>query len=205
MSREKRVELSKGHSRDGACGLLVWRQLPRPASRRKLKILNLLCGRGPPFDCAQGRLRRYTRAVPETGLLPNRHVGLVTKGTGLNAVCEALVGNVRCNSRDSRMKLPKIPKGESDQGSAPDQTAQALLNLRCAVVHCYDGVFVVDPAGNVEFVNPAFELLTGYSAHEAVGSDLGLFEAEGASSAHESILREVQEQGIYRWTLDFRH
>ncbi len=70
------------------------------------------------------------------------------------------------------MKLQKVPKGESDQGSAHEQTAQALLNLRCAVDHCHDGVFIVDPVGNVEFVNPAFEVLTGYSAHEAVGSDL---------------------------------
>ena len=41
---------------------------------------------------------------------------------------------------------------ESVQDIAPDRTAQALLNLRCAVDHCHDAVFIADSTGKIEFV-----------------------------------------------------
>ena len=56
---------------------------------------------------------------------------------------------------------------DTNRNFAPDQTAKALLNLRCAVDHCHDAVFIADSTGKIEFVNAAFEELTGYSFREA--------------------------------------
>lgn len=69
---------------------------------------------------------------------------------------------------------------------APDQTAQALLNLRCAVDHCHDAVFIMDSTGKIEFVNAAFEALIGYSAAEAMDGGLALImerTAQGSGDA----------------------
>jgi len=69
----------------------------------------------------------------------------------------------------------KTQKLESGQDFAPDRTAQALLNLRCAVDHCHDAIFIADSTGKIEFVNAAFEVLTGYTAQEANDGGLALF------------------------------
>jgi PAS domain S-box-containing protein len=94
-------------------------------------------------------------------------------------------------------------KFEPVQDSVPDRTAQALLNLRCAVDHCHDAVFITDPNGNIEFVNPAFEAMTGYSAQEAMGGSVGLIMPSDHSETppFTSVLTEVLEKGIHRSTL----
>jgi PAS domain-containing protein len=58
---------------------------------------------------------------------------------------------------------PPNDRSENNQDSSPEQTAQALLNLRCAVDHCHDAIVITDPAGRMEFVNLAFEAITGFS------------------------------------------
>jgi PAS domain S-box-containing protein len=79
---------------------------------------------------------------------------------------------------------------------APDQAAQALLNLRCAVDHCHDAVFIADATGKIEFVNEAFEALTGYSEEEARQEGLPVFlESTSPTNACENLLEEVLEKG----------
>ncbi len=95
---------------------------------------------------------------------------------------------------------------ESVQDIAPDRTAQALLNLRCAVDHCHDAVSIADSAGKIEFVNAAFEGLTGYSAQEAMDGGLGRVingdsEGDRLSDSGNNILEEVLEKGFYRGTI----
>jgi hypothetical protein len=53
--------------------------------------------------------------------------------------------------------MPTNHEIEANRDHVPDRTAQALLNLRCAVDHCHDAVFTADPTGKLEFVNAAFE------------------------------------------------
>lgn len=89
---------------------------------------------------------------------------------------------------------------------APDRTAQALLNLRCAVDHCHDAVFIIDSSGRIEFVNPAFEALTGYCTSEAKEGGLGLFldTKAGNGSVPEpsrEFLDEVLQRGVHRQRL----
>ncbi len=62
------------------------------------------------------------------------------------------------------------------QGIARDITerklAQAeLTRLAAAVEQTADSVLITDPKGNIEYVNPAFERITGYSKEEVVGKN----------------------------------
>ncbi|MCT9098447.1 PAS domain S-box protein [Haloarchaeobius sp. HME9146] len=47
----------------------------------------------------------------------------------------------------------------------------ALRRLRAAVEQAGTGVYITDADGTIEYVNPAFEEITGYGASEAVGAD----------------------------------
>jgi two-component system, cell cycle sensor histidine kinase and response regulator CckA len=46
---------------------------------------------------------------------------------------------------------------------------ESLRKLSCAVEQSGDTIMITDSDGVIEYVNPAFEKLTGYSLHEAVG------------------------------------
>ena len=94
---------------------------------------------------------------------------------------------------------------EMVQDFAPDRAAQALLNLRCAVDHCHDAIFIADSNGKIEFVNAAFEAMTGYSAHEAMEGGLALIikrdptgDRKPISTASGVGLEEIMEKGFYR-------
>lgn len=85
---------------------------------------------------------------------------------------------------------------------APDRTAQALLNLRCAVDHCHDVIFIADSSSRIEFVNAAFEELTGYSASEAKQGGLSLIvEGNGAADLGKAMLGQALDKGFYRGEL----
>ncbi|RXK51644.1 PAS domain S-box protein [Halorientalis pallida] len=47
---------------------------------------------------------------------------------------------------------------------------QSLREFKRAVEHAGYAVFITDPQGTIEYVNPAFEEITGYPAAEAVGA-----------------------------------
>ncbi|MFZ0866647.1 MAG: PAS domain S-box protein [Candidatus Sulfotelmatobacter sp.] len=46
---------------------------------------------------------------------------------------------------------------------------QSLRKLSCAVEQSADAIFITNSEGIIEYVNPAFELLTGYSSEEVAG------------------------------------
>ncbi|HSB79158.1 MAG TPA: PAS domain S-box protein, partial [Candidatus Methylomirabilis sp.] len=50
-----------------------------------------------------------------------------------------------------------------------ERAQEALRNLSSAVEQTADSVFIVNRDGVIEYVNPAFEALTGYSREEAIG------------------------------------
>lgn len=49
-----------------------------------------------------------------------------------------------------------------------------LQTLSMAVEHCSSSVLITDPAGKVEYVNPRFSEITGFSANEVIGKDIDL-------------------------------
>ncbi len=83
--------------------------------------------------------------------------------------------------------------------------AIALRNLQHAVNQCQDVIFLTDPAGVIERVNPAFEKLTGYSSVETVGQDLSWIVAEGPSSeSYRKIWEQLFQGRTYRGDLQIR-
>ena len=98
---------------------------------------------------------------------------------------------------------PPNDRSAGDQDSSPEQTAQALLNLRCAVDHCHDAIIITDPAGRIEFVNLAFESLTGLSVQDSVGKNFASL-AEAQTSASDSVLDTVLQRGIHHKATELR-
>jgi two-component system cell cycle sensor histidine kinase/response regulator CckA len=67
-------------------------------------------------------------------------------------------------------------------------------------------IFFTDPAGIIERVNPAFEILTGFSSLEAVGKDLSWIAAEGPlSESYRNIWEQVFQGKTYRGDLQLRN
>ena len=87
--------------------------------------------------------------------------------------------------------------------SSPEQAAQALLNLSCAVDHCHDAVLMTDRDGRIEFVNHSLEALIGFSASEVTGRNISsLTEGKSAIDHHNSIVEKVVAEGICRATME---
>ena len=83
--------------------------------------------------------------------------------------------------------------------------AGALRNLQHAVHQCQEAIFICDPTGVVERVNPAFERLTGYAAAEAVGKDLSwMVDGGPTSDAYRRIWEEVFQGRAYHGNMHLR-
>ena len=54
------------------------------------------------------------------------------------------------------------------------KTNQLLHKLSLVVNQTTESIFITDPEGRIEYVNSAFELLTGYSAGESIGKTAGM-------------------------------
>ena len=52
------------------------------------------------------------------------------------------------------------------------RTIDEQARLVTAVEHTAESIIVTDPAGKIEYVNPAFEKITGYSCDEVIGGDI---------------------------------
>ncbi len=54
---------------------------------------------------------------------------------------------------------------------------QSLRKLSCAVEQSADAIFITNSEGIIEYVNPAFEMVTGYSAEEVTGKNSSLLKS----------------------------
>ncbi|MEW5789167.1 MAG: EAL domain-containing protein [Pseudomonadota bacterium] len=99
---------------------------------------------------------------------------------------EAAVAGMRAGAQDYVMKhnlarLPPIVRRELADARERRERRRAEAELRklsLAVEHTADSIFITDPAGRIEYVNPAFERLSGFSAREAVGNTPALVKSE---------------------------
>ncbi len=66
----------------------------------------------------------------------------------------------------------------------------AQKRLFTAIQQASDAIFITDAQGNIEYVNPAFERITGYTKEEVRGEKPSLFRNEGYDS---SIIQNILE------------
>ena len=89
-----------------------------------------------------------------------------------------------------------------DDGSAEHQhrkTEETLRKLWRSVEQSADTVIIMDRSGVMEYVNPAFEALTGYSRQEAVGQTLGILKSEQqAGELYEEMWNTVLSGNVFR-------
>src|SRR5271170_427059 len=76
---------------------------------------------------------------------------------------------------------------------------EALRKLRHSVEQMADALIIMGGSGVMEYVNPAFEALTGYSRDEAIGQPFGIVRSEQYSDeAYEEMWSTVRAGKVFR-------
>ena len=94
------------------------------------------------------------------------------------------------------MQVAVVPPGTTDAKSHSEETLRKLWRL---VEQSTDSVIIMNRSGVMEYVNPAFEVLTGYSRREAVGQTLGILKSEQqAGELYEEMWNTVLSGNVFR-------
>lgn len=85
-------------------------------------------------------------------------------------------------------------------------TQEQLQKLSRAIEQTAECVFITNPDGIIEYVNPAFERLTGFTSAEAIGQSPQLLRSgEHAASFYKEMWRTLKDGGVFRDTVINRH
>lgn len=90
-------------------------------------------------------------------------------------------------------------QANQQQRQLSEHTSRKLF---CAVEQSADTVLVTNSAGIIEYVNPAFEALTGYSKQEAVGKTPSILKSgQQAPALYRELWETIRAGGVYRGIL----
>ncbi|MBI2882440.1 MAG: PAS domain S-box protein [Candidatus Methylomirabilis oxyfera] len=107
-------------------------------------------------------VRAVTSGQDELGLLTDGFNEMLARiqerDAALQQAREGLEERVACRTRELQIEIAERRRAE-----------EQLRKLSGAVEQATDGVLITDREGVIEYVNPAFERLTGYSRDEAIG------------------------------------
>ena len=79
---------------------------------------------------------------------------------------------------------------------------QSLRKLSCAVEQSADAIFITNSEGIVEYVNPAFKTLTGYSQQEVIGKTSAILKSEQqAPVLYRELWETIRSGDVYRTVL----
>jgi two-component system cell cycle sensor histidine kinase/response regulator CckA len=79
---------------------------------------------------------------------------------------------------------------------------QSLRTLSCAVDQSADTIFVTNSEGIIEYVNPAFEALTGYSQQEVIGNSPSILKSgEQAPLLYRELWETIRAGDVFRGVL----
>ena len=82
------------------------------------------------------------------------------------------------------------------------RTEESLRQLSLVVKQAADSVFITDPVGHIQYVNPAFEDLTGYVEGEALGQGSSILRSGHHDDDFYRVMWETIVRGdVYRGTL----
>lgn len=104
--------------------------------------------------------------------------------------------------------LPSVNRElhEAQQRRKHRQADQLLQKLSLAVNQATDSIFITDPQGCIEYVNPAFEKLTGYSAEEVKGKTPAILHSgTHGSNFYGELWQAITTGNIYKGTFINRH
>jgi diguanylate cyclase (GGDEF)-like protein/PAS domain S-box-containing protein len=91
---------------------------------------------------------------------------------------------------------------EAQQRRERRQAEERLRKLSQVVEQAADGVLVTDPNGFIEYINPAFERMTGYGRAEIIGNKPSLLKSGRHDQAfYKAIWKTVTQGEIFRGTL----
>jgi PAS domain S-box-containing protein len=70
--------------------------------------------------------------------------------------------------------------------------------LSLAIEHCAEGVVITDSQGNVQYINPAFERITGYFRMEFVGQNMRILKSgRHDKTFYDNIQKAIQEKNVW--------
>jgi two-component system cell cycle sensor histidine kinase/response regulator CckA len=79
------------------------------------------------------------------------------------------------------------------------ESEEILRKLWRSVEQMADALTIMDGSGVMEYVNPAFEALTGYSRQEAIGQTLGILKSEQqAGDLYDEMWNTVRSGNVFR-------
>jgi len=89
-------------------------------------------------------------------------------------------------------------------GELQRERAEAhMRKLSSAIEQAADSVIIMDPKGIVEYVNPSFELLTGYSSQDVVGRPASFLGND--EKMQDRLWETVEQESNYRFLLNGRN
>ena len=94
------------------------------------------------------------------------------------------------------MQVAVAPARTTEVNSDSEVTLRKLWRL---VEQSTDSVIIMNRSGVMEYVNPAFEVVTGYSRREAIGQTLGILKSEQqAGELYEEMWNTVLSGNVFR-------
>jgi PAS domain-containing protein len=100
-------------------------------------------------------------------------------------------------------RAPNRPDREALSANSTErqqlESEETLRKLWHSVEQMADALIIMNRSGVMEYVNPAFEGLTGYSRKEAIGQTLGILESEQqAGELYEEMWKTVLSGNVFR-------
>ncbi len=123
---------------------------------------------------------------------------------------DTAVTGMRAGAQDYVMKdnlarlVPAIYRELSDARVRRERriAEQAVRRLSLVVEQAADSVFITDPQGKIQYINPAFERLTGFTAEEAIGASPSLIKSGQHDEAFfRNLWDTILAGGIFQETL----
>jgi PAS domain S-box-containing protein len=158
----------------------------------------LLCSQHSTDDDALQLLRQVRQH--------NSCVPIIFLSDPLNkSVTRAAMESAVCHGQPPRSRpehTPPADLNDVDLNSADylhQKSEETLRKLWRSVEQSADMVIIMDRSGVMEYVNPAFEALTGYSRQEAIGQTLGILKSEQqAGELYEEMWNTVLSGNVFR-------
>ena len=139
------------------------------------------------------RYEPWREQALERGYRSSAAIPLIHQGEGYG-VLNVYADRVKAFGDTERAILKQL--GETTAEALHRVTVQQeLRQFESAIEHADDAIIITDLSGTIEYVNPAFEALTGYTAGEIVGEEPRLLKSDEMSSEDYAAMWETIQNG----------